>query len=148
MSRIKILWWWLQLTFLIWHKLLLFSPYGRPHRISISPTLWYNVVLHIITYYLFYSVYLHIQNIFSTRHLKFKVFLQIEFKLFIKLYFLLFNPTAFSLGKLPSHKPKPQTGYVHKTAHSAIYIVKKYTDYSETKLRSDDNERHSTRLSM
>lgn len=66
------------------------------------------------------------------------IHLQVELKLIIKLYFLLFNSTAVSLGKPPSDKPKPQTWYIHRTAHSVIYIIIK------KKKKNKNRNTHST----
>ena len=82
---------------------------------------------------------------------KSSVLLQVEFKLFIKLYFLLFNSTVVSLGKPPSDKPKPQTWYIHRTTHSIIYIIEKYTSLQWNKAQNDEgngNEGYITRLPM
>lgn len=78
-------------------------------------------------------------NIYFVVTLKSPALLQIALKLFIKLYFLLFNSRTVWLGEPPSDKPKPQTWYIHRTAHSAIYIIKKYTVYSGTKLKNNEN---------
>lgn len=85
------------------------------------------------------TVHIKGNSIYCVVTLKSSVVLQVELKLFIKLYFLLFNSTAVSLGKPPSAKPEPQTWYIHWTAHSVTYIIKKYTVYSGTKLRNDEN---------
>ena len=74
---------------------------------------------------------------------KSSVLVQVWVKIIYKtlFFFFFFNSTAVSLGK----PPKPQTWYIHWTAHSAIYINRKNTrstvEQSLKRLRIDGDQR-------